>query len=296
MQSEVKVVLCTIALNEMQWLYELYEQHKHWPDMVKWVFVEGTDTEYAKANPGLVTSDGLSVDGTTEFLTKLAKEDKNIVHIKHGWSDSRNPALNKCILRQRYLTYCEEIQPSFLVILDADEFWTYTNQEKLNSIVSTQLPNHKGFIFDRIDLWYPPSVESQSVLSPLNAYFNRYVTGGFWDIKSARVWRWEPNMKYISNHNSPEVAGKGLLSRKMYHIKDNGSPIFCHMGFCAYPLVRAAKNRYYEQRGEGRNDHRASYVMARKSWETWEEGDVLPDGAYLKKFDFEVPECFREVV
>ena len=37
------IALATLALNEMEWLPLLWEQHRAWPGMVRWVFVEAAD-------------------------------------------------------------------------------------------------------------------------------------------------------------------------------------------------------------------------------------------------------------
>jgi len=51
----MSVLIGTICLNEMQWLPMLYEQHRYWPDLEKWVFVEGADRVYQQTNPELVS-------------------------------------------------------------------------------------------------------------------------------------------------------------------------------------------------------------------------------------------------
>ena len=78
-QNEPTVALCTLCLNEMEWLARLYEQHRNWPGLLKWVFVEAADVVYAKTNPDMVTSFGLSVDGTSDYLRNLSREDSRIV-------------------------------------------------------------------------------------------------------------------------------------------------------------------------------------------------------------------------
>ena len=68
----MSIVLSTLCLNEMEWLDKLYAQHKDWVGLEKWIFVESADRVYAETNPDMVSSSGLSVDGTTEFLRELA--------------------------------------------------------------------------------------------------------------------------------------------------------------------------------------------------------------------------------
>ena len=47
----MRIVLATLLLNEMEWLPKLYEQHKDWPGLCGWVFVEAADRVYANVNP-----------------------------------------------------------------------------------------------------------------------------------------------------------------------------------------------------------------------------------------------------
>ncbi len=70
----MKIALVTLALNEMEWIPRLWQQHKDWPELAAWVFVEAADREYARANPGMTTPEGFSIDGTMSFLGRLAHD------------------------------------------------------------------------------------------------------------------------------------------------------------------------------------------------------------------------------
>lgn len=280
----MKIALCTLVLNEMEWLRQLYDQHKNWPDLVKWVFVESADKAYAEANPTMVNSQGLSVDGTTEFLQELCRRDSRVVHIKHGFSTATDIAQGKCESRQQYLNELEDVKPDFFIVIDADEF--YCSRDQLSVNRSLSINTESAFIFKHRDIWRPASI----ALEPL---FRHEVTGGFWDIPYCRCWRWFPSLEYKSNHNTPELNGVGLDSKLKRFDHNPYAPAFIHMGFACNPEIRAAKNRYYVHRGEGKNDHRQWYVDSRKCFETWKPGDTLPRGAKVIIYTGPIPEVFQ---
>lgn len=285
----MRVCLCTLVLNEMEWLEKLYEQHKNWPELVKWIFVESADRLYAEANPTLVSKEGLSTDGTTEWLENLAARDSRVIHIKHGFSSNSDPAQGKCESRQRYLDIMESAEPEIFIVLDADEFYPKLVQGEIPRVVK-QFPQCTGFSFKHREIWHPACLKSE----PL---FKYEVTGGFWDIPYCRVWKWSLGLRYKSNHNTPETADGKLLDLAMKRMDyRSGMPEFVHMGFASDPKIRAAKNKYYVARGEGKTDHRQWYVDSRKCFETWKPGDKLPKGAKVIPYTGPVPEVFLKKI
>lgn len=284
----MSICLCTLVLNEMEWLPKLYEQHKNWPDLTKWVFVESADQVYAEANPTLVSHQGLSTDGTTEWLRELSQRDPRVVHIRHGITWNKDPAQGKCAARQRYLNEMEAVEPEFFVVLDADEFYPQLVQGEMPRVIN-QFPQFNGFCFKHREIWHPPSVASE----PL---FKYEVTGGFWGIPYCRTWRWFPNLQYKTNHNTPEVNGELLDSKLKRMDYRKGMPEFIHMGFASNPEIRAAKNKYYVARGEGKTDHRQWYVDSRACFETWKPGDKLPKDAKVIPYTGPIPEAFLKKI
>lgn len=285
----MKVALCTLVLNEMEWLPKLYEQHKDWPSLVGWCFVEAADQQYAKANPGMVTAKGLSTDGTTEFLCGLENRDAKVLHVRHGFAGHDDPAQGKVMARNRYLEICDAWSPDVVVVLDADEFYPREDQEAVNSLV-TQNPTWTGFCLPHREVWRPPS----QAVGPL---FAREVRGGFWGIPYCRVWPFVRGMRYFDNHNTPAEPFRGRwrpLDRNLWRGEKilAGTPQMVHLGFAASLRSRQAKHRYYEARGEGRTDRRGWYVDSRRAWETWAPGDALPRGAEVVPWVGPVPECF----
>lgn len=278
----MNIALCTLVLNEMEWLPALWEQHKMWPGMVRWVFVESADRAYAQANPGMVSPEGLSVDGTTDFLAWLERTDKRVKVIRHGFSGNpKSPAQGKCESRNRYLQELEGHRVDCFVTLDCDEACTFDHQCEINRIMAGSRGN--AFIFRRREIWRPPSISHQ----PL---FSQEVVGGFWDIPCCHWWRWMPGLEFKSNHNTPEVRGMSLGKRFERFDDDPAMPQMVHMGFAASAKNRVAKNRYYEVRGEATDPKRSWYVDSRKAFESWLPGGRLPHGASVKRYEGPVPE------
>lgn len=286
-----RIVICTIVLNETEWLAKLYEQHKDFPGMVNWVFVEGADTEYARTNPALVSKHGLSVDGTTDYLVDLTLNDKRITYIPHGFSKHTDKAQGKCEARNRYLEVADKYKPDYLVVIDADEFWPKSCQNLLAEWL-TESVNDWSFSFKHREIWHPPAISDE----PL---FKYEVKGGFWDILYCRAWRWFPNLRYMNNHNTPRTE-KISLDRRMKNHETCKSkyiaPYFVHMGFAGSLKMRKAKNEYYRNRGEAVDPKRSWYTDSRACFESWKPGERLPKGAQVVEYDGEIPECFLESV
>lgn len=282
------IVIGTLCLNEMQWLPKLYEQHKNWVGMVKWVFVEAADRSYANANPSLVTDRGLSVDGTTEFLQQLAKDDPRVVHVPFGFADHADPSLCKITARNRYWEIAAEYHPEFVVSVDTDEFYTHDHQRLIVEVMRSQAAKGwRGFTFPRREIWRPPSVADQPLMS-------LEVVGGFWGIPCCHWWRWEPGAGHRDCHNTPQDGKGRYLNDDLVQLhKIPGMPEMIHFGFAANEQSRLAKNLYYERRGESSDPQRLWYTQSRAAWQSWKLGDPLPRGARVVPYTGPVPECFR---
>lgn len=284
--SEPRVMLATLCLNELEWLPRLWAQHRDWPGLVNWTFVEGADEEYAKANPSMVSFDGLSRDGTTAFLSGL--RDDRVVTVHPGLARVGDAAQNKVLLRDAYLRVAADVKPDVIVVIDADEFYTKADQARIPSLMMGY-PDSDSFIFHRREIWWPPSLREQRC--PMMRW---EVKGGFWDIPCCHWWRWRPGMLYKTNHNTPEVDGRALTARCKRFDHKPGMPQMVHMGFAAARREREAKNRYYASRGEATDPRRSWYVESRAAWERWIPGGPLPRGARVVEYSGPVPECFKE--
>lgn len=285
----MSVMLATLVLNEMEWLEKLYDQHKDWPGLSKWMFVESADRMYQKANPSLVSPKGLSIDGTTDFLKKLAQDDKRIVHVPYGFSHSSDPAQGKVACRNVYLKEADEVRPDWIVVLDADEFYTKKDQSEVIRIAEKfrSVQKRFGFRFRQRHIWLPPSVQPpfDQEVKP-ETLFGQEVLGAYWAIPHTRVWRHYVGMRYRNNHNSPE----GFFIKALEN--QPGMPQCVHMGFASSLRFRKAKHSYYVARGEGKRDKRQMYVDCRAAYETWRPGLQLPHGARVVSYDGPLPESF----
>lgn len=284
-------MLATLLLNEMEWLPKLYQQHKDWPGLVKWVFVESADRLYAKANPGMVSDKGLSVDGTSDYLfSEVVRQDPTVYkYIPHGFSSDKDPAQGKCESRQRYLDISNRIEPDFIVILDADEFYTFEDQYLISKMLG-EMGDTDAFIFNMRHIWRPDYIKN-------NPLMELEVAGGFWGMSHVRAWRWRQGIRYAKNHNWVEdSSGQPLNKRCKFLGSGREDPMVIHVGYACSLTTRAAKHSYLEERGEGRkgvDDGRKWYIESRRAWETWRLGAPLPRGATVVPFTGRIPECFR---
>ncbi|HYE70429.1 MAG TPA: glycosyltransferase [Aquabacterium sp.] len=291
----MSVLLATLALNEMEWLPKLVEQHRSWPGLAAWVFVEAADAAYARANPDLVSNAGLSVDGTTEFLEQLAAENPLVKHIKYGTSHGFDgaPEKGKCGARQAYLDVAEQVQPKYVVSIDADEFYTHADQRRLVEVMDAH-PDHDAFIFNRREIWRPPLCASMALMS-------YEVIGGFWGIPCCHWWRWRAGMNHRACHNTPSDAEGTPLNERLLDTREQQAagidmPEMIHFGFAATARFRLAKNAYYAQRGEVRDPKRRWYVESRGAWARWHAGKKLPRNAEVVPYAGPVPECFADQI
>ena len=287
----MSVVLCTIALNEMQWLPYLYAQHKDWPEMVHWVFVESADRVYANCNPEMVTEQGLSVDGTSEFLRELAADNRNVTYVPLGFCEDVDPAKGKKSARQRCLDVINLWEPEFFIHLDADEFYTCADQVKLLETMRA-LEQHNSFVFPKREIWHPPPVADV----PLFTY---EAIGGFWGIPCCHWFRWRSGLTFNDCHNVPTMANGSPLNISGVDVRDlkerfPDPPQLIHMGYTASAVTRRAKVRYYEERGEKDDENRKWYVQSRAAWRRWTPGTKLPHKAEIIEYTGPIPEVFRD--
>ncbi len=277
-------MLATLCLNEMEWLPRLYEQHKDWPELRAWVFVESADQAYADANPDMVTSHGTSIDGTHEFLEHLSNKDCKVIHSIKGFSGGPSKEAGKCWARQTYLSLAELLQPEFVIVLDADEFYTREHQAWLLRVMRKK-PEYSSFIFQRRELWRPPSIVEEPLMS-------LEVVGGFWGIPCCHWWRWQSGMNHFHCHNTPYTKDGVPMNKEICDMRGKAGPQMVHMGFASQRVTRLAKNKYYEERGEAQDKLRRWYTFSRAAWKHWRPGVELPHDAKVIKYDGPVPEVF----
>ncbi len=268
----------------MEWLPKLYQQHKNWPGLLRWVFVEAADPEYTKANPDMVSLEGLSVDGTTEFLTELAEADDRVIHFKLGVATGPSPERHKLAARQAYVVICRGANPDFLVVLDSDEFYTYEDQRLIIEKMASYPNEVVSWSFRKREIWHPPSLGADV---PLLTY---EVVEGFWGIPCCHWWRYDPTLTYDVCHNTPTIRGKPG-NEKIVFVDDG--PQMLHLGYASSLRAREAKHRYYAGRGEKDDPARRWYVESRAAWFDWKLGSHLPGGAKVIPYIGPIPEVLR---
>jgi hypothetical protein len=291
----MKIQLCTLVLNEIEWLEKNYNQHKNWPNLDYWVFVESADVVYAQTNPGMVTSEGLSTDGTSTFLQELENRDERVVYIPHGFCKHEDKAQGKCEARNRYLDVAEECKPDYIVQIDCDEFWPYESQKSIEEWLTSDI--HKwSFSFQHREIWHPPALCDE----PL---FKYEISGGFWDILYCRAFKYIDGMTYRDNHNTPvtnrgQVLTEKIKDHRKYRLLNNHfkPPQYVHMGFACSVKNRVAKNEYYRQRGEMYDSKRSWYTESRAYFESWKPGEKLPKDVQVIEYKGPIPECFEETL
>jgi len=277
----MKVLLATIALNEAEFLAACIEQHRSWPGRVEHVVVEGATRNYAAANPEAVTHEGSSVDHTA----RIARSE-DVLHVQHGWAHGTG-ANQKCALRNRYCEVADELDPDLLVVIDADEFYTHSDQRRILEAVEAN-PGADGWLFHQRHLWRPESVFEEAAEA-------REVVGGYWAIPHLRVWRWQKGARYAINHNYLSYPDQPPKSHRVCKPRPGG-PVCIHYGFARSAAHRTRTNRYYVVRGEGREKagrNRQMYVDCRAAFETWQPGEALPHGARVLPYEGPAPEVFR---
>ncbi len=276
------IMLATICLNEMEWLPKLYEQHKAWPGLAAWVFVEGCDVAYNNANPGMVTAQGLSTDGTSDFLDDLVKKDSRVTVIRPGFVANDRPDQGKVGLRNEYWHYADSLKPDWVVMLDADEMYTKPHQHLMN-VCLKESSGYLGACFRQREIWRPPSIVDQPLLS-------WEVVGGLWRMHHTHCWKWAYGTKHLLSHVWPQTPTGLLMNRHVarYDVHPN-TPEYVHLGWASQTRTRMAKTRYYHARGEGKDDGRKHWMECRDAWERWPE-TPLPHGGRVLPYNGPVPE------
>lgn len=283
------LMLATLCLNEMEWLPKLYEQHKDWPGLKKWVFVESADRCYAKANPTLVSKEGLSVDGTTEFLREIYKNDHRVEYVPLGFSSHPDKAQGKVESRNAYARIAEAINPDYLLVLDADEFYCRETQPAIVECMEKGFTDsgsrRYAYVFRQREIWRPPSIADR----PL---FDLEIKGSLWNITHARGWKWFSGLKYYEHNHLEPFPKYYNTGTSVERFLEPTHPQYIHLGFASSGPMRLAKNAYYVQRGE-QNDGHGKHVICREAFRTWKAGEATPFNSYIVKYDGPIPEAFQ---
>lgn len=264
-----KITFGTILLNEAKFIGMNLIQHYDFCD--QWILVEGACQGYPTRK---VTSNGLSMDNSASQILIFPDPLDKIRLIQHGWTKSAGENA-KSELRNQYIKYCKG---EFLVVVDADEF--YIHDDLKLAIAGFEDPKVYAITLPQIHFW---------------KNINNFITGEYYDIAHTRIYRYIAGMKYITNHNFPEIGGKTgpmlghkKIPRTMKKNKDSAyryeEPCCYHMGFAKDADDMRDKSDYYINRGEATT--RPVTTSSRDAWFT----DNLPEKCAVYKWNGALPE------
>lgn len=265
----MRLVLCTLALNEEDIISRCIAQHRNWPGRLAHIVVEGSDPIYPRKHP--YTS--LSVDSTGEILQR--HYDAGDIHYvaQLGGGEDVPQDQFKCVLREAYLKTIklEGFEPDWIAVIDADEFYTVEDQQDINDQLQHLPERITAAIVPQIHHWRPPKIiDSKNHSSRLHA------TGGYWSVPHVRFFRWRPGMTYLPktvplNHNWP-VYPDGTYANSQHTVLTD---VLCHhYGFAPRnPEGTLADIQYYEARGEKQT--RKPTWRCRTAWRSWSYDDLI---------------------
>jgi len=265
--KEKSIAFGTILLNEQKFIGLSLYQHYKLCD--KWVLVEGTCLGYPTRK---VTEKGFSKDLTQQIIEIFPDPEGKIKYIKYGWTkcDAEDA---KSELRNEYLKYIKE---DILVVIDADEFYQYEDLKE--AVEKLDSPKLYGITLPQVHFWKNTE---------------QYITGEYYDISHTRIYKNIIGMKYIRNHNFPELNGNfihelGHFKYKRTQVKkDDGyffeEPNCYHMGFAKDYEDMKDKSDYYINRGEDKT--RKSTTDSRAAW----FGGDIPEKCRIKKWRGSMP-------
>jgi predicted O-methyltransferase YrrM len=196
--KELAVHFFTIVLNGMPFLPRILATLRELPFRWHWHVVEGVaeldfDTAWSKPAGGYVPAwahaGGLSVDGTSEFLDRVAREEGGRVTVYRN--EGGKPFLGKIDMINRPVT--EITEACLLWEVDSDELWAAA---QINAAREMFLRNPKKTAA-RYWSWY--FVGPGLVTSTRHCYGNDPRRDGL------RTWRFEPGMLFFSHE--PPVLG-----------------------------------------------------------------------------------------
>lgn len=197
----------------------------------------------------------------------------------------------KAEARNAYLRHADALEPDWLVVIDADEFYENGDQARIAQIMEqfATEPRPPLLLKQRYP-FYPPVYRGQG--KPM---FRHEVTGSYFSVPHLRIWPWYPGLRHRGNHNWPEFEdGRSLRDLMVRLDKNPNAPQCVHMAFASYADIRSAKHRYYEARGEAVDPARRKYVECRSWWETYRPtGRPAPKGVKILPWSGPIPEALR---
>ena len=175
----------------------------------KWVVVEGASksngsTQWCKEMPDEYHINGASVDGTREFMEKLAKEESKLVYVpSDGFWNSKDDQVNRAIEEVKKLT-----DKCFLWEFDIDEQWTAEAMDQAEKELTEENLKYGAFM----SRYYV----GKNLLA--SGEWGEGRNGGY-----IRLWDWEGES--FVRHEPPTLEGCEDKPGKML------TPIFDHYSY-----------------------------------------------------------------
>lgn len=273
LNSEKKgISIGTILLNEQKFIGANLCNHYHLCD--EWIIVEGACNGYPKRK---VSISGVSLDNTEKIIKLFPDPDGKITYIQHGWTEASGENA-KSELRNVYI---KRSIGTYLVVIDADEFYEKEDFEKaINKLKSDK--NIYSIVLPQVHFWKAT---------------DKFITGEYYDVSHTRFFRNLPGMKYIRNHNFPELNGKFIHELGQFKYQRNiiasktefegytyEGPRCYHMGFVKDVNDMQDKTQYYINRGE--DVSRVSTTMSRSAW----FDGIIPEKCIIRRWCGKLPE------
>ena len=210
--KELPIHFFTLALNAQPFIKHHINTFKELDGPWHWHIIEGVaelnhDSSWSKVNGGQVPKDchknGLSIDGTTEYLDQIkANFSKNITIYRKDngefWDGKIEmvsaPMVNiqtECLLWQ----------------VDADELWTVEQVKRAKELFEKN-PHKKAAYY-----WCHFFVGANLVTS------NKHVYGNNPNLEWLRTWRYKPSMKWISH--APPFLGEPTGRNSYLNVANN---------------------------------------------------------------------------
>lgn len=266
------IAIGSILLNESKFICLNLLQHYDMCD--EWILVEGACKGYP---PRKVSLEGLSLDNCATHIRIFPDPQHKIRLVQHGWTKSTGEDA-KSELRNRYMRHCNS---DFLWVVDIDEFY---ESEDINAAIQHLSDDSiQAVTLPQVHLW---------------KNISRFITGDYYDVSHTRIYRHQRGMRYVSNHNFPEIGGKFTykdghkkIQRMIIEAKVSGFDYVgarcVHMGFAKDADDMRDKSDYYVNRGED-----VTRKVTTKSRSAWFSGD-LPDNCKLRVWGGRLPEVLN---
>ena len=206
----MKKIAFTLILNGMPFIKE---QMNIIPKMFdKWYIIEGVanpvgDTSWCKRLPDEFHKNGLSIDGTTEYLDSIKSDKIVVIRSQTGFWNGKTEMCN---------SFMHEVEDAILMQIDMDEFWDIPTLTSLFTFCENN-PNDFNAMFFKCNFFVGKHLITQGE----NCYGdNSYEWVRLWIIK---------NKTRFVTHEPPVVAGTTKYLTKSFTSQNNW--IFNHYAY-----------------------------------------------------------------